>query len=71
MCGHFRDRKYCEIMKAAEICSSMQDIFLRGQGFLIERSEARPVSDAEIDSGDFQLERQEEDDNDDVKRHWN
>lgn len=44
---------------------------LRGQGFLIERSEARPVSDAEIDSGDFQLERQEEDDNDDVKRHWN
>ena len=41
---------------------------LRGQGFLIERSEARPGRrDAEIDSGDIQIERQEEDNNDDVK----
>ena len=44
---------------------------MRGQGFLIERSEARPVSDAEIDSGEFQIERQEEDDKEDVKRHGN
>ena len=70
MCGHFR----AEILQDHESCRNMQynaGYILRGQGFLIERSEARPVSDAEIDSGDFQLERQEEDDNDDVKRHWN